>query len=194
MNFRQIFARAPSLQGLGQPFRTLSVLTMVPLLLTGCFGLQPLSLKKETFGRECILTQRGLKYWDIPKDLPGECQITKESLIGCWGKPDKIIKNGCQEDWIYTQTRWVGVSVIACLRIPLVLPVGRGKATLTFTNDVFVSGSDTPLCASLHVFCLIPVPLIKEMKAGEFFYSGPQAGVNFPSYGGGTYCLGRSKF
>ena len=56
MIFRQMFARAPSPQGLGQPFRTLSVLTMVPLLLTGCFDLKPLSLKKETFGRECIPT------------------------------------------------------------------------------------------------------------------------------------------
>jgi hypothetical protein len=38
----------------------------------------------------------------------------------------------------------------------------------------------------MHVFSVIPI--IKEMKWGKFFYSGPQSGIDFPSYGGGTYC------
>ena len=176
----------------GRNFFLIASVMLLSICLTGCVGLQTVYLKKEKFDERCIITHRGLQYWKLPEELPEKNQITKQHLIHYWGKPDKIIKNGDQEDWIYTQTRWTGVCVVALIRIPLCLPLGNGQAILTFKNDDFTSGSDTTKSCSMHVFSL--APLISEMKWGEFFYSGPQAGVDFPSYGGGTYCQGKMGY
>ena len=169
-------------------FPLIASMMLLSTCLTGCVGLQTVYLKKETFDNRCIISLHGLQYWKLPEELPQGNLITKQNLVNYWGKPVKIIKNGDQEDWIYTQTRWIGVGVIACFRLPLCLPLGNGKAVLTFKNDDFIGGSDTPLCASLHMFSIAPP--VPEAKWGEFFYSGPQPGCDYPSYGGGTYCQG----
>lgn len=157
------------------------------LILCECAGLQTIYLEREpiTTGHRMGVNGFGAIGLVSGPSSYGD-PISKANLLKHWGEPDEIVRRGNREDWVYTQTRWTGFSLILVYRLPVWLPIGDGGATLTFEQDTFVEGWDEVMKARIHIVSLTGLPLIEEMTSGEFWYSGPQSGGGGKSYGGGT--------
>jgi len=105
-------------------------------LLPGCVGIWAINNSEKTYEPEKVaLGDRGhlsLKY--PPK------RLIKAEVVDKWGDPDEKVKESSSERWVYKQKKlsWAGLMPFIIVPIPLVIPTGHNKASLTFSEELLI--------------------------------------------------------
>ena len=103
---------------------------LVPVGLSGCIGL---SLVAGTRQRP-VDTTLGLHVGDHGLNKGG---VTTADALRLWGEPRRKTVVGLQQRWQYRadELAWRGAQIWLIIPVPLLLPVGYKKVTLTFEED-----------------------------------------------------------
>jgi hypothetical protein len=111
------------------------ILIIVSVLLSGCVGMHHrMEQKTELCKINCkfensIITS---SYYVDDKDKPNQKRLLEE-----WGKPSEVKVNGNVETWHYYKNRWVGITPIFIIPIPLMLPVRDDEVEIIFKDKEF---------------------------------------------------------
>ncbi|MBG8553594.1 hypothetical protein [Hymenobacter guriensis] len=108
-------------------------LPLVCLGLSNCIGFTlvtdtrqlPVSRSRATIGSR------------IGKDGGRAGGVTTADALRLWGKPIRRDTLGAEQRWVYRsrQVSWRGIEIYAILPLPLLVPTGFKKVTLTFDHD-----------------------------------------------------------
>ena len=72
------------------------------------------------------------------QSCPLVTSLSKADVLRIWGPPTRIARiSDSKERWTYrsSELRWVGIELVALFPLPLIVPVGHEKVTLTFQDD-----------------------------------------------------------
>ncbi|TDT40275.1 hypothetical protein DES49_2041 [Halospina denitrificans] len=123
--------------------RTVSMLCMMVLLLSGCAGALVLhNSENQLQAGEFVLGGRG--YLSEPRSEPlVYFRYTKAEVEAEWGEPDAIFHEAGKEQWLYKRgLAWYTLMPVFAVPIPLGVPVGSMNATLAFSGNRVVSATE----------------------------------------------------
>jgi len=129
----------------------LIVLLVLITFLTGCMGVVTLGTNKETYGPNVILT--GNQNKQLMKSSSPQ-QVSKEDVLKKWGEPSQKVKDGDLERWVYIQDdlSWTGIMPLLIIPIPLMIPTGHYRTSMTFSGDRLID-SESVTKATSAFFC-----------------------------------------
>lgn len=122
---------------MGKNVRTIVTIGLATFL-SGCIGIVTLhnpeierdDLNFKLAGRGFISDYNEVNY-----------RYTKSQLLGAWGAPNNVTRNGDIEYLQYKQRglAWAGIVPVVIIPLPLVVPVGKNGVIFGFNNEQLIS-------------------------------------------------------